>query len=322
MSNKISGEYEASRLKREETAEYSVDELGHEKIIKRTSLKTIENIGIFPEPDVKKGDTWIGMGKNYFPEIANAPIEIPVYVKYEYLGKSFYTGENKLPQYNDKYDVIRVSYNYIKMFKKDELNIKQVEGKVRMLIYFDNKAGKERYKIYRSDIKFLWQNGFKREFIINSVSRTIDTKKIQDKESVVKKLKKSLYKYNAEIKKTDEGLSINILINFKKNSAIPLASEKSKLEKLAKILSDKKFKDRNILIKGHTAKFLGISEKEHIKLSQARADKIANYLLKNKVLKKSQVLTLGVGSKDSLYKNDTPEHMKKNRRVEIIILDN
>ena len=314
--------YQANRLKEEQEAVYSLDELGHEKIIKMSKLKNVENISILPEKAVKIGDTWTSLGKNYFPDIADKPIEIPVYVKYEYLGKKKYTEENKLKEYDDDYDLIRVSYNYLVTYPEIESQIKKIEGKVRMLIYFDNKIGRERYKEYQANITFLWQNKFKRNYRINSFSRTIDTKRIENKEEVIKILKNNLDQYGAVVKKTKEGLSVNIMINFQKDSSSLLEKEKSKLKKLAEVLSDKKFKNRNFLIKGHTSKFKAVSQKQHIKLSQARADAVANYLLKNKILEKKQVLTLGLGSKEPLYPDDDKANASKNRRVEILILDN
>jgi outer membrane protein OmpA-like peptidoglycan-associated protein len=69
-------------------------------------------------------------------------------------------------------------------------------------------------------------------------------------------------------------------------------------------------------VEGHTDNAGEAKGFDNIKLSQARADAIVDYLSKNGV-DKSKLLAFGRGSTEPLAPNDSPEHMALNRRVEV-----
>ncbi|MCG8572605.1 MAG: OmpA family protein [Spirochaetes bacterium] len=120
-----------------------------------------------------------------------------------------------------------------------------------------------------------------------------------------------------EIKETEEGISLTIQnLLFQPNSTQLLNGEIQKIEKIADIL--KQIEDRSFMIIGHTAK--AGSEAEQLELSKARAAKIAQLLITAGV-SKDKIMHTGKGANQPLAPNDTPENMKKNRRVEIFILE-
>ncbi|RUM87408.1 MAG: hypothetical protein DSZ23_05910 [Thermodesulfatator sp.] len=76
-----------------------------------------------------------------------------------------------------------------------------------------------------------------------------------------------------------------------------------------------------IMVTGHTddSPVSGTFE-SNWHLSAARAASVVVYLLKNHSIDPSRMAAVGYGPSQPLVLNDTPEHMAKNRRVEIIFL--
>lgn len=74
---------------------------------------------------------------------------------------------------------------------------------------------------------------------------------------------------------------------------------------------------RRIYVQGHTDS--SGNEQNNFKLSVQRAGEVAGYLVRNGV--PSGMLTVtGFGSEKPLQQNDTPEHRRMNRRVEVVIV--
>ena len=120
------------------------------------------------------------------------------------------------------------------------------------------------------------------------------------------------------VAKTDKGLQISIEnIQFEPDSAVLRYSEQKKLRELSKIL---KSYQNDILVTGHTAR-VDDNEEECQTLSEERANSVANFLMKIRVRSREHLYTEGFGSKRPIGDNATEEGRKKNRRVEITILD-
>ena len=62
------------------------------------------------------------------------------------------------------------------------------------------------------------------------------------------------------------------------------------------------------------------TDAQNLKLSQARADAIRNYLLKDGVLSPDKIIAKGYGASDPVASNDTPDGRKLNRRTEVHII--
>lgn len=116
-----------------------------------------------------------------------------------------------------------------------------------------------------------------------------------------------------------EGVTISLEnIQFQADSAVLLASEKEKLNKIAEIL--KRYPDRDILVGGHTA-LAGTAEGRQ-RLSQERASAVAEYLISQGAKTNTQIVVRGYGAERPLADNSTEAGRQKNRRVEITILEN
>jgi outer membrane protein OmpA-like peptidoglycan-associated protein len=117
----------------------------------------------------------------------------------------------------------------------------------------------------------------------------------------------------------DEGITITLEdIQFQADSARLMPSEQEKLDKIAEIL--KRYPDRDILIGGHTA-LAGSAEARQL-LSQERAAATADYLIAKQVRSADRIVVQGYGAERPLADNRSEAGMRKNRRVEITILEN
>lgn len=122
-----------------------------------------------------------------------------------------------------------------------------------------------------------------------------------------------------ETRREARGLIVNlsdVLFDFNKASLKPGAREK--LSKLAGILLAYPGGYR-IEIEGHTDA-IG-SEEYNLKLSQARADSVCEYLKQSSIAADRIVAVRGFGKSKPVASNDTDAGRQVNRRVEIIIAD-
>jgi outer membrane protein OmpA-like peptidoglycan-associated protein len=72
-----------------------------------------------------------------------------------------------------------------------------------------------------------------------------------------------------------------------------------------------------ITIEGYTDAYG--SDESNLKLSQQRADAVAQYLLANSNLQASNLEAIGFGEMNPIANNETKEGREKNRRIDIII---
>jgi outer membrane protein OmpA-like peptidoglycan-associated protein len=107
-------------------------------------------------------------------------------------------------------------------------------------------------------------------------------------------------------------------IQFDPDSAVLRPEERPKLDRIAEILS--RYPDRDILVGGHTA--LAGTAEGRMQLSIERAASVAEYLLGKNVRSPDRVVIRGYGAERPVADNRTVEGMEKNRRVEIVILEN
>ena len=115
----------------------------------------------------------------------------------------------------------------------------------------------------------------------------------------------------------DEGITISMDIQFRADTAIMLAGEREKLDKIIDIL--RRYVERKILVSGHTA--LAGTEEGRRRLSTERASAVANYIIEQKACTPDRMIVRGYGADKPLGDNNTDEGRRKNRRVEITLLD-
>lgn len=120
-----------------------------------------------------------------------------------------------------------------------------------------------------------------------------------------------------EVERTTEGVKLNLpRIHFVPDQAIILPREKDRLDKLANLL--KKVPDASFLVKGHTAD-VGTKESQY-ELSVERARTIIEQMVV-RGLEPSRFVYQGLGGEEPVASNDSEEGRARNRRVEVIILN-
>jgi outer membrane protein OmpA-like peptidoglycan-associated protein len=123
----------------------------------------------------------------------------------------------------------------------------------------------------------------------------------------------------AKIERVGEGIKITfnsgLLFDVDKYDLRPQA--KTNIESLARILN--KYADTNILVEGDTDN--SGSEDYNLRLSERRAQSVANYLLGLGV-PGSRISTVGLGESNAVASNDTDAGRQQNRRVEVAIFAN
>jgi outer membrane protein OmpA-like peptidoglycan-associated protein len=123
----------------------------------------------------------------------------------------------------------------------------------------------------------------------------------------------------ARIERIGEGIKITfdsgLLFDWDKSDL--RAQAKTNIESLAKILN--KYPDTDILIEGDTDS-TG-SEDYNLKLSERRAQSVANYLMGLGV-PSSRISMVGLGEMNPIASNDSDYGRQQNRRVEVAIFAN
>jgi outer membrane protein OmpA-like peptidoglycan-associated protein len=141
--------------------------------------------------------------------------------------------------------------------------------------------------------------------------------RVKTEEAVAQK--KVLERELAELKarQTDRGAVLTLGdILFEVNKAILMPGAMLTIDKLADFL--KKYPNRDILIEGHTDS-TG-SEAYNLELSQRRSDAVSTALV-NRDIEVTRIVTKGYGEQYPIASNTTRVGRQRNRRVEIIILD-
>ncbi len=308
------------RLTDETISEYWCDEFGHMDIEDKYYMPVVRNVPVFPVQDIKPGDIWTGEGEEVHDfsgwGIAD-PFRFPVYINYSYLGKGELDGS--------EYDLFSVKYNVFykpaRFYGMPDLYPVLISGYSEQVVYWNSDEG--RPFAYQEEFDFLFEfaDGSSYEALGTARSITIESS-YMDKEKIADDIKAEIENNGLRdtgVKSDEEGVTITLSnIQFQPDSAVLLESEKQKLIRIADIL--KQYPDRDIRITGHTA--LAGTAEGRLNLSIERARAVGEFLLSLGVRDESQMIINGVGATQPVADNNSEEGMKKNRRVEITILEN
>ena len=147
-----------------------------------------------------------------------------------------------------------------------------------------------------------------------NASVPMDREKLAD--SIARKLSETGVK-DMEVTQKPEGVSVSLnSIRFIADQAVVLSEEKPRLEALAAALA--LIPERSFRVIGHTAR-VG-TEKSQYELSVARAKAIVDFLV-SRGFAAERFLYEGKGGTEPVAPNDTEVTMAKNRRVEIVVLE-
>jgi outer membrane protein OmpA-like peptidoglycan-associated protein len=145
--------------------------------------------------------------------------------------------------------------------------------------------------------------------------------KLMDREKEVREMNEELEKLgiaDTTAHESEEGITISMEnIQFEPDSARLMPTEKEKITRIAALLE--RYPDKELLISGHTA--LAGTPGARQKLSEERAEAVAQFLVEMGVRSEYNVYTRGFGAERPVAPNTTEANRARNRRVEITILE-
>lgn len=280
-------------------------------------LPTVRSVPAFSEEAVGVGESWTfnGFEVHDCRELfgMTSAIEIPFTATYTYIGD--------IEQNEKTLQIIEVYYDF---YQEKTASLKYgtyrgATGFAKQKIFWDNDIGDLDHYTEQFQIKMV--DSYGNSFIFNGLSHgeVTEYKSVND-ETNAKNLQKTLDKYNLDnitVNKGEKGLTITLEnIQFEPDSNILLPSEKKKLKKIAEILKDF---SNDLLITGHCAE--RGTEGARQRLSEERAQSVADYLVQLGTRDEFHIFTQGKGSTQPIASNTTEAGRSKNRRVEITIMD-
>lgn len=320
MSERIQGRYEAFYLKEDYHSGFWRDERGACTIDPSYFMPVVRNVPLFPAGAVRPGDTWSAEAEEVHDLRRgyglDRPLRFPVTVNYSYLRNEVRAGV--------KTAVLRIKYNTFHRVPAGGSPSRPVPEKITgtsdQTWYWDLAAGAMHSYDEEFDFIFFLNNGSHVEYRGTAHGRLLRSQAL-DRDRVADELSRRLKQEkiaDVEIKKDKNGVSIVLEnVRFPPNSPELTAYEKEKLSRIYDLLQ--KFPDRDFLVTGHTAR-VGDEETSRT-LSVQRAQAVGDFLI-GKGIGKTRVMTRGMGSAEPAADNATEEGRKKNRRVEIMILEN
>ena len=311
---------------KEYSYELEQDRLGYMTVGDQYYMPMVRNVPVFPERDLKPGDFWVAQGVEVhdFRESygIEQPYRIPFNAHYTYLGERAWKGK--------PYHAFSVTYriflepriasgNLPGSFNTTRTYPRRIQGASDQVIYWDIDQGQP--AAYEEHFRMIFDlsDGQTWEYRGRAEAEVVEAPPM-NKEEMAREIAEDVAQIpDASVRLSDEGVVISLEnIQFAPDSAILLGSELRKLDMIADILL--RYPERDILVGGHTA--LAGTAAGRLQLSEERAAAVANYLINKGVRKSERVIIRGYGAERPVADNGTPMGMQKNRRVEIVILEN
>jgi outer membrane protein OmpA-like peptidoglycan-associated protein len=282
-------------------------------------MPVVRNVPVFPGKDVKPGERWNAEGHEMHDfrdsfGIAR-PYRIPFTANYVSLGDREWKGKT--------YPAFSVSYRIFSEPKAVSGRIwpRRIQGASDQTVYWDSATGQP--AAYEESFRMVFDlsNGMTVEYRGTAEAEMIESQKM-DKEKIAEEISGDIDRLgikDAAVRVVDEGITISLEnIRFEADTAKMLPAEKEKLDKISGIL--RRYADRDILVGGHSA--LAGTEAGRMQLSIDRAAVVADYLITQKVRPSERIVVRGYGAEKPIADNRSEAGRQKNRRVEIILLEN
>jgi outer membrane protein OmpA-like peptidoglycan-associated protein len=304
---------------REYESEFERDRLGYLSIDGKYFMPVVRNVPVFPGRDLKPGEKWSAEGhethdfRDSFG--IHEPYRIPFTANYEFLGNRRWKGKT--------YPAFSVSYRIHSEPPAVSGRVwpRRVTGASDQTVYWDPVLGQPAAYEEQFRMVFTLSNGRTVEYRGKAEAELIESAEM-DKDKMVEEITEEISRMripDATVRAVDGGITISLEdIRFQADTAIMLPGEREKLDKIAEILS--RYKDRDILVGGHSA--LAGSAEGQMRLSVERAAVVADYLIAKKVRASDRAVVRGYGAEQPVADNHTEAGKRRNRRVEITILEN
>jgi outer membrane protein OmpA-like peptidoglycan-associated protein len=318
--------YQAVPLEINYRTVFTIDDSGEMRIRSGALPPVRMNIPCFPKDDEDQVSTWSAPAQDsLFWEGKQIPV--PTMVTYRITGNRSYE-ERPVMAINYEYSLRLKPYQISGM--QDVTSLHELFGTVKgeMLLYLDQEGGlfsKER--IIRRTVaddgttsdeegfRLIWYTG------VDGASLNRMIADLSEGNTAVHEAGSDGSDRDDDtsilVEERSEGVVLTLPnIHFKPDEAEILPQEVSRLDELARVLSQ--IRDTSFLVVGHTAD-VGTKESQK-ELSVDRARRIISEL-SQRGLDESRFLYDGVGGTQPVASNDNEEGRKKNRRVEIFLLE-
>ncbi len=322
-STRLQGSVGSYALSEDYESEFWRDGRGAYTIDDKYFMPVVRDVPLFPEGDIQIGQTWTAKGSEVHDfrqdfGVEN-PFHFPITASYAYLRN----------EKRDGIDCAVISAAYTIFYKittpptTTNTYPVRITGTSQQTFWWDLKLKRYHYAEEQFDFIFTLEDGREVEFAGTDHGELIETRPL-DRAKVTQDIQNDIKKGaipDASVRSDDKGVTITIEnVNFPPNSDTLLPAEQDKVRRIAQIL--KKYPDRDIMITGHTAGVGGYTAEEHQQLSEQRAAAVGNFLLSLGARAATQMTFRGMGARVPIGDNATEEGRKKNRRVEITILEN
>jgi len=304
---------------REYETVFERDKLGLLSIEDQYYMPIVRNVPVFPGRRLNIGERWTAPGYEVH-DFRDAfgiqePYRIHFVANYEYLGERPWEGQN--------YQVFTINYNIATRPSPVQGRIYpvRISGTYNQTVYWDSEAGREKASEGSFRITYVMSDGRTFEFRSRVRAEVIEAE-MMDRQQIINEIVDEINRLeipDVNVRAVEEGISISLEdIRFHADSDRMLAGEHIKLDRIAEILM--RYPDRDIMVSGHTA--LAGTADGRMRLSQDRARAVANYFLSQNVRSADRMVIRGFGAERPIADNTTEEGMRRNRRVEITILEN
>jgi outer membrane protein OmpA-like peptidoglycan-associated protein len=289
----------------------------------RYFMPVVRNVPLFPDKAVSPGDTWSAAGWEVHDFRASFglqdPLSFPIAVSYTYLRDEVRNGIDSA--------VIGIGYTVFHKLaavpRTSRTYPVRIVGTSAQTLWWDKAAGRELAYTETFDFVFTLATGDEVEYVGEASGELIEARPL-DRAEATAEIESELERQKVEgasVRPDALGVTITLEnVNFQANSDALLPSEQEKLRRIATILAG--FPDRDILVTGHTAGVPGYTAQQHQELSEQRAKAVGDFLLSLGARSAGQITTRGMGSGVPIGDNATEEGRRRNRRVEITILEN
>jgi outer membrane protein OmpA-like peptidoglycan-associated protein len=304
----------ASQFRRDARGSYTIDP--------SFFMPMVRDVPLFPEGDIKQGDTWLARGSEVHDFRANfgipQPFQFPITVEYTYTGREIRDGVD-CAVFAINYEI----FHTVSATGPEKMYPTRVAGYSHQKFWWDISGRRPLYDEESFDFVYSFNTGDEVEYKGDSQGRLIPAAPL-DRAQVAGEIQKQLDAQKipgVTVAPSDSGVTITLEnVNFPPDSYTLLPAEQDKLRRIGQIL--KQYPERDIAVSGFTARAPGYTEKDYQTLSVQRARAAANFLLSIGARKASQISVRGMGASSPIGDNSNEEGRKKNRRVEITILEN
>ena len=304
---------------REYESEFVRDRLGRMSIDRSYFMPVVRDVPVFPGRDLRPGDKWSYDGHEVHDFRDNfgiqEPYHIPFTADYVYLGSRTWK-ERNYPAFSVVYRVQSEPEAVAgRMWPR------RIQGASDQTVFWDIEMGQPAAYIEEFRYVFEFSNGRTVEYRGKAEAEIIESD-VMDKAKMLEEINEEIQRLDipdVTVRAVDEGITISLdNIQFRADTAVMLPGEREKLDKIIEIL--RHYPDRDILVGGHTA--LAGTVEGRQRLSMERATVVANYIIERNARMPDRVVVRGYGAERPVADNRTPEGMRRNRRVEITLLEN